>query len=774
MDTKGGVIVIKEEQLGYEKEHLKETKRWLEEAAYTQGNEEQKLLDKIGRLKKASKGKYNEELETEEKIYNIVHKNLERYRESIEQPYFARIDFREYRKKEETFYIGKFGLGDMTKGEELVIDWRAPIADLYYSGTQGDAYYRAPIGVIQGNLSLKRKFLFNKGDIKDIFDEGINEIILKNSIDDSGENALIDEFLKINLEQSTGRKLKEVVATIQKEQNEIIRAEKNTPIIVQGSAGSGKTTVALHRLAYLLYRYKEKLDGQDILVIAPNKLFLDYISEVLPTLGVGEVKQKTFEEFAIDYLKLKGKLYSKDKKLQNVLENEDSEEVKFITNSSKVKGSMVFKSIMDRFLLVLERESSNMENITIHGFTIFEKTEIKRLYVQDMKHMPINKRKDEIKRYFSLKLNEKLMKVIDKIDFQYEYQISRIKKQMDDSPERRQKLIEIYDERDSFKNKIRTEGKSEFDAYFDNWKGIDTKNLYKRLFKEEELFDELTAGVIPKKLWNYIVEMLENDDEQGVIDSDDIAPLLYLKLMVEGVPDDKKYKHIVIDEAQDYSPLQMCVASMLALGNSMTIVGDLGQGIYYYKGIDQWEKLIDDVFRGECTYIPLTQSYRSTIEIIEFANQVLKKQKNNLKPATPVLRHGEEPKVIKYENNNDFATETDAIVNKVINGGKNSVAIIGRTFDECKKIRDIMKKNSIYDWTLIKEADKNIKLDKIIIPSYLTKGLEFDCSIVFNCNDQIYRDNELDKKLLYVVLTRALHYQYVFYNDNISSLLMNE
>ncbi|WP_160673029.1 RNA polymerase recycling motor HelD [Clostridium sp. C8-1-8] len=763
--------MIKEEELNYEKGHLRETKQWLEDAASEQGEEEQKLLEKIGKLKKASKGKYNEELETEEKIYNIVHKNVEKYKESIEQPYFARIDFREYRKKEEVFYIGKFGLGDMTKGEELVIDWRAPIADLYYSGTQGDAYYRAPAGVIQGNLSLKRKFLFEDGDIKDIFDEGINEIILKNTMGDSGDNALIDEFLKINLEQSTGRKLKEVVATIQKEQNDIIRAEKNAPIIVQGSAGSGKTTVALHRLAYLLYRYKDKLSGQDILVIAPNKLFLDYISEVLPTLGVGEVLQKTFEDFAQDFLKLKGKIYSKDKKLQQVLESEDTEEVKYITNSSKVKGSMVFKSILDRFLLILERESADIKDIKIQGFTVFEEKEIKRLYVKDMKHMPINRRKDEIKRYFLLKLNEKLMKVIEKIDFQYEYQISRIKKQMDDCQERREKLIEIYDERDKFKNKIRTEGRSEFDTYFDNWKGIDTKDLYRRLFTEEGLFDELTDGVVPKKLWDYISAKLQKDDEEGIIDSDDIAAMLYLKLMVEGVPEDKKYKHIVIDEAQDYSPLQMCVASMLALGNSMTIVGDIGQGIYYYKGIDQWEKLIEDVFHGECSYIPLTQSYRSTIEIINFANKVLKKQKNNLKPATPVLRHGEEPKIIQYEDNKEFAEQADAIVEKVLDNGKNSVAIIGRTFEECKKIRDIMKKNSKNQWTLIKEADKNIKLDKIIIPSYLTKGLEFDCSIVFNCNDEVYGDSELNKKLLYVVLTRALHYQYVFYNGNVSNLL---
>lgn len=760
----------KNEILDFERKHLRETKRKISEMVSSQAEDEEKLLKKIGELKKASKGSYSEELETNQMLFNIVHKNLEHYKEAINQPYFARIDFREYKREKESFYIGKFGIGDPENGEEVVIDWRAPIADLYYSGTQGEAYYRAPIGVISGDLSLKRKFLFSNADIVDIFDEGINEIIVKSGLNE--DSALIDEFLKINLEQSTGSKLKEVVATIQKEQNEIIRADKNTPIIVQGSAGSGKTTVALHRLAYLLYRYKDRLKGEDILVIAPNKLFLDYISEVLPNLGVGEVKQKTFDELAVALIDVKGKVYSKDKKLQVILEGSDEEERKYITNSSKVKGSLVFKTILDRYLKILEVESGDIGDIEVEGYVVFEKKEIKRLYFKDLSHMPINRRKDEIKRYFLLKLNEKLVKVLEKIDFQYEYLISRTKKNEEDTPERRKKLIAIYDERDSLKSKVRAEGKLQFEEYFKQWKGINTQGLYLRLFEDSSIYNDVTDGKIPEKLWAYMKKQLQANIEEGVIDSDDLSPMLYLKLRIEGIGENSKYKHIVIDEAQDYSMLQLYTISFLSLANSMTIVGDVGQGIYYYKGVDSWQKVVNDVFKGECTYIPLTQSYRSTVEIINFANKILSKQKNNLKPAIPVLRHGEEPKIIEFNNFKEFAETSDAIVNKVLGGGKNSVAIIGRTFEECKKIKEIMKKYSSNDWKLIKEADKNIKLERIIIPSYLTKGLEFDCSIIFNCNEENYKDDELDKKLLYVALTRALHYQYVFYNGKISSLLL--
>ncbi len=762
----------KEQVLNYERNKLKETREWIESQQIKIALDEKSLKKKIGDLRKASKGSYSEELETSTKLYNIIQKNVESYNEAYEQPYFARVDFREYRREKESFYIGKFGLGDIDTGEEKVIDWRAPIADLYYSGTQGEAYYKAPIGIIEGELSLKRKFLFRNREIEECFDEGINEIILKSGLGEDEGSALIDEFLKINLEESTGSKLKEVVATIQKEQNDIIRADKTSPLIVQGSAGSGKTTVALHRLAYLLYRYKETLSGEDILVVAPNKLFLDYISEVLPNLGIDKVKQQTFEQVVMEKLKIKGKVITKDKKLADLLEGKYEEESKYVLNESKLKGSLIFKQMMDRYIKILENEDSKVDNITVMGYKLFDSKEIKRLFTKDLIHFPINKRKDEIKRYLSLKLNEKIYNVLEKIDFQYEYQISRLKKQMDDNAERRKKLIEIYDERDNLKKEIKTNGRKDFDEYFKNWKGIDTSHLYNNFFNSEEIFGKVSGGIIPVPLTNYIREKINDNISKGIIDSDDLAAMLYLKFKIEGLTESEQYKHIVIDEAQDYSLFQLHVISMLCLGNSLTIVGDLGQGIYSYKGINDWNAVIKDIYGDKCTYTALTQSYRSTIEIIKYANLVLEKQNNSLKPALPVLRHGEEPRITEFTNQKDFCKSLDEIVGKVLEEGKTSIAIIGRTYEECKKIKDATKKYSQYNWNLVKEADKDFKLDLLIIPSYLTKGLEFDCSIIYNVNSENYTEDELDKKLLYVALTRALHYEYLFYKGELSPLLL--
>lgn len=760
---------IKNDELLYEKNKLQDTRQWLDNEVEEIKRNNDELKDRIASLKKQSRGGYNEELETAKRLYEITSKNYENYNEAEAQPYFARIDFREYRRDRESYYIGKFGLGDSKTGDEVVIDWRAPIADLYYSGTQGEAYYQAPIGVINGELSLKRKFLFKDEELKDAFDEGINDIIIRAGLEE--ENALIDEYLRINLEQSISTKLKDVVATIQKEQNSIIRADKNQPVIVQGSAGSGKTTVALHRLAYLIYRYKGKISGDDILVVAPNKLFLDYISEVLPNLGVDKVKQKTFEEVAFEILQLKGRVYTKDKKLSDILEDTSGEDKKYITNSSKVKGTLVYKTMMDRYIQVIEKRDSSIEDIKVEDYILFEKNEIKRLYTKDLINFPINKRKVEIKRYLGLKLNEKISNIMDKLDFSYEYLIARTKKTMEDGKERRQKLIELYDERDKKKADLRAKSKIVFDDYFNAWTCLEAGRLYLNLFNDEELFKEVTGDKIPMQLAEHIKADLNKNNSENIVDSDDLAAMLYLKFKIEGVPEKYRFNHIVIDEAQDYSLFQLLVLKEMAYNYSLTIVGDLGQGIYYYKGIESWEKVISEVFGGDAAYMPLTQSYRSTVEIISLANEVLRKQKNNLKPAVPVLRHGKEPQIVSFENTREFVESLDNIVEEIKALNKNSVAVIGRTYNECKKIKDILKKYSNHDWEVVKENEKTLKLDKIIIPSYMTKGLEFDCSVIYNCSKENYSNSELDKRLLYVSLTRALHLEYIFYNGEPSELI---
>lgn len=758
-------MAINEKDMAYEKEKLDDTISWIELELERIEKDDRKLKKTMDEIRLQTKGRFSQELKVQEKLYEITHKNLEEYLEAREQPYFGRIDFREYKRDTETFYIGKFGLGDFARGEEKVIDWRAPLADLYYSGTYGDAYYTAPQGVVSGNLSLKRKFIIKEGKLLDAFDEGIHEIILNRG--ESGDNALVDEFLRINLEESTSKRLKDVVATIQKEQNEVIRAEKNKPLIIQGSAGSGKTTVALHRLAYLLYKYKGRISGSQILVLAPNKLFLDYISEVLPDLGIDDVRQSTFEELASEITGSKEKIISKDKKLADIIEGESG----LSAMSSSFKGGLKFKELLDRYIGLLEEEDKAAEDIRVYDYLLFDKDEIRRLYSRDMVNFPLNQRKKEIRKHLLLKIKGKIRAIQDKIDFTCEYMVAREKRVSADSPERRAKLTRFYDERDSRKKEIAKKSKEAFEEYFENWMHHGVKAMYYELFQSQELFERLSSGEADPELAAFMRDELEDNSARGEIDSDDLAAMLYMKFRIEGVPEKHMYSHVAVDEAQDYSLLQFQVIKEMAAGSSMTIVGDLGQGIYYYKGIDSYDEVIDSVFGGEAKYVALSQSYRSTVEIIDFANVVLRKQKNNLKPAMPVLRHGRKPAVARYDGAEEFAELVDGVVKEVERMNKKSIAIIGRTLEECRAISEMLRKQSSGKWELVKENDRKLKQDKIIIPAYLTKGLEFDCTVIFDCSDKAYTEEELDKRMLYVALTRALHMEYVFYKGKMSKLI---
>ena len=291
------------------------------------------------------------------------------------------------------------------------------------------------------------------------------------------------------------------------------------------------------------------------------------------------------------------------------------------------------------------------------------------------------------------------------------------------------------------------------------------------LFRNDEFFEIASLGNIPKELVSFMKEEMESNNSKGIIDEDDLAPLLYINMLLEGVEEKQKYSHIVVDEAQDYNPFQVYLINKLTKGNSLTLVGDIAQGIYYYKGLKKWEDIVDKVFEGKATYIQLTQSYRSTVEIIDFANCALEAQNLNLKNAKPVLRHGEKPKIIKCDCAKEAAIKIEEIINEVINRGKKSIAIITKTLEEGKALEKTIKKATNLKISLVKGNEKENNEDIIIIPSYLTKGLEFDATIIYDPSEFNYKDNILDQRLLYVSLTRALHYEYLIEIDNLTKII---
>lgn len=746
---------------------LEDKRKLIKNEINFKSNRLEEIATKLSQLVKEVKGSYSVEKETFKVLKESLEKDIGNYTEAINNPYFGRIDFKENGNFEEIIYIGKNGISNTKDVEEIVVDWRAPVADLYYSGTSKESYYKSPKGIIEGKLETKRKFLFNNDEIEKVFDEAIDQIMV------SGEEGkeLVDEFLKINLEANTGKKLKEVVSTIQKEQNEIIRWPKNLPIIVQGSAGSGKTTIALHRLAYLIYRYNENLKGEDILVLAPNKLFLNYISDILPSLDVSEVKQNTFEDLMLSKLKIKLEVYDKDKKIKQILNEKDEFKKKLILNSSKVKGTLVYKKMLERFIKLIEHISFDIKDIRVKEEVLFDKKYIEKLYKNDFKMHPINKRKDEIKKYLQLNLKNKVEVTLAAIDEKYDFKVLEIKREHKDIEKRRKFLIDIYDERDMLKESVKKNAKREFNAYFKEWKSINSSDLYKEFFNNEELFDSATAGRIPKVLEQYMKSEFDNNIKNNIIDEDDLAPLYYIKILIDGISDEERFKHIVVDEVQDYSMFQLDVIRNLAIGNSLTLVGDLAQGIYYYKGINSWDELIKDVFNSEATYVQLSQSYRSTVEIIDFASKVLNSQNLNIKECKPVLRHGEKPKIIEVKIEEEYVTEIENIIKLLKENNKRSMAVITKDDKEANNFYRILQKNSKYKFGIVTEKNDKCEEDFLIIPSYLTKGLEFDCTILLNPSEDRYSESLLDKKLLYVSLTRALHMEFIIKLDSITKLI---
>ena len=323
---------MKQDDFNLEKQKLKEV--------ITKLNEEEIGLE--NNLQASSKGYSKDDFVRAHLLY-LGHKKLHDIRKIKDKPYFARLDFEEDGEKEERLYIGKISVVDTKENIPIIVDWRAPISNLYYDGRIGRSSYESPKGLVHGNINLKRQFFIENGEL-----EKYTDIDLKTN----------DELLQVAIAEKADDRLKNIVATIQAKQNEVIRADINKPLIVQGVAGSGKTTIALHRIAYLIYKYEKDFDPENFMIIAPTKFFLNYISNVLPDLGVENVRQYTFEDFAYEILGKRLKISDSNEKLVTIVNKEfddiNNGDVDLIIKESKFKSSINFKNFVDMYLEELE------------------------------------------------------------------------------------------------------------------------------------------------------------------------------------------------------------------------------------------------------------------------------------------------------------------------------------------------------------------------------------------------------------------------------------
>lgn len=666
---------------------------------------------------------------------------------SLLKPYFARVDFLEQGTSNvQKLYIGKMSLLRDKDQETIIIDWRAPIATLYYEGRLGRASFESLEGKISGDIKLKRQYSIEQAKLKEIYDIDITTN---------------DDFLQAALGSSKDNRLKDIVSTIQAEQNRVIRADMWKPLIVQGAAGGGKTTIALHRIAYLLYNYGKTLTAKNFMIIAPNTFFLSYISEVLPDLGVENVIQTTFEGFAINIIGKKYKILSANEKLAYLICSRDKNNI--IKDISKFKSSLDFKIVIDRYLKQVEERFIPKEDFKLDAYVLLSYEDINSFFINEYNSLPMTQRILEIKKTLVNTLKYKKNPILEEVEKNYDRKIDEVREDMEDCPDRRKAIIELTEKRDAHLKKIKEDSKTLVRNYISKCTTVTPMEHYKALFSDNRLFCELTKEIIDEELAQQVraetLAILDNNS----IEVEDLAPLMYIKHSIHGLDEKIEVRHVVIDEAQDYSLFQLFILKKIIGGNSFSILGDLCQGIYSYRGINDWQAAAQCIFgTGNFDFLTLEQSYRTTIEIMDAANSVIKYLNNpSLQEAKPVIRHGDEVKTAIVEDMKEVCKAIAENIENIKGEHFKSAAIICKTVEECKKMKEGLKRCG-HDIQIINGKEKEYSGGIVLIPSYLVKGLEFDVVIVANASKEQYTTEELDVKLLYIAMTRPLHRLYIY------------
>lgn len=661
------------------------------------------------------------------------------------KPYFGRVDFvKEETYEKDTVYIGKRGVVRSDTLDAVVIDWRAPIASLYYSGESKNAWYRTPKGLVRGEVTLKRNFAIEDGKLVGIYDGALKETIDREigSPDEFLGEGYIDEFLASSLNETNDARLKDIVATIQSEQNEIIRAEKDRPIVVQGVAGSGKTTIALHRLSYLIYNYQDSLSSRRFMVYAPNRLFLNYISDVLPELGVEDVQQSTFLDWAARLLKPdlpKGwRILDPGRSLQLFFESDrDNRETReSAIKRLRFKGSLACRQTLEayvRFLLdeqIMFRDLRFVYKKTNHAFKIAG-GEIRRLFVDTYSHLPFRERFAALRKHLRQEMNRQVYAHLreQRVDLD-KVALQKFERMIDDILER----------------------------YLREWPSFELVAAYREIMADYALLRKLAPVTVEDDVLREVSASSARLFAEERIEPEDVAALLYLKHLLEGLAKEEAFDHAVIDEAQDLSALEIAVVALLTKRESLTIVGDIAQGIHAYRGLGGWDELLAGVFAGRgAEFYTLQQSYRSTIEIMRWANRVLRKiDIPGLVKAKPVLRHGTEPMLIRCRTRNEMLADIAHQVHTLKQEGFSAIAIVTKTVEESKKAYKALK-NDLPEAVLLRGKDSEYPGGVIVAPAYLTKGLQFDAVLLLDVDEKHYKANEQDAKLLYVAMTRPVH-----------------
>ncbi|MDD3243791.1 MAG: RNA polymerase recycling motor HelD [Eubacteriales bacterium] len=701
-------------------------------------------------FRRRSGGSFSNEWFIMEKMYDLTCQKLHNLHHAANKPYFARIDFQpDAAPQTQAHYIGKWGVIDAQTQRPYIVDWRAPLANLYYGGQVGPAGYDTPRGRVEGEITRKRIFSIDKGVLKSIVEADI---------------VTEDEYLNDVLSDHADTRLRDIVTTIQAEQNDIIRHDYHRPLVVQGVAGAGKTTVALHRITWLLYTYQQTMSAENLMVIAPTPLFLNYISAVLPELGAENVLQTTFAGLAELLCGVHLPKLDDSGRLLTLLRCDDPEERAQLVTLSRLKGSLLCRDCVQAYASHLESSILPDEDLCIGRAVVMSREELRRCLCEELKPFPLRKRFPQLKKVLKLRISDKLEQLRARLETEVVQKANLLRTQPD-SPARRARMQALYQARDEKLVQLEKATDGLADRYLSRIPKLDLMSCYREFLSPEPVFP-LPQGVAAD-LWSRMCAMSLELLDRKRIETADVAPLMLLCQQLNGFAQRLDIHHTVLDESQDFSAFQFDILRELTHNNSFTIVGDLTQGIHGYRGVTNWATMMGEVF-GEtrADYRELVTSYRNTMEIMTLAGKVAAKFPfAGQQPAKPVLRHGPVP-VIAQGGPADIARRVQAH----LDAGMKTVAIVEKYPEDCKALYKTLKKQ-LPQLLLYQDNDQEYQGGVMVIPAHLVKGLEFDAVIVADASAEKYPADELHCRLLYVCLTRPLHELACFYQGALSPLL---
>ena len=702
------VPMFKPDDNKYEKSHFSSVLDLAKENLLKYRQEEKALSDELYTLLETYGAKDVEALSMIDNIqvmYERAQHEASRAEKARQKPFFGRIDFLdEKQKSEDTIYIGKVGISrDVTHLE--VIDWRAPIANSYYESHLGEVSYSVPReGTFNINLKKKRTYEIKDDSLISYFDSDV---------------VANDELLNKYLSQNKKAVLGEIIATIQKEQNDIIRQSPYKSIIVQGAAGSGKTTVAMHRISYILYNYEKDFKPDDFYIVGSNKILLNYITSVLPDLDVNGVRQMTMEEL---FVRLLYEDFDRDRQHIAPLTMPSAS-----YPASLKRGTLGWFTELEAYCLSFERSIINTNDVILKSNenVLLEHD----VCVTLLKSESISAFLDENPQLSTqLKIEHLNKRILSRLENEL------IGKEIQYSPEEKRALIRFY--RQYFGPK--------------KWK-YSTYDIYSGFLKAQE-----------KKYKTVFVFDADAPDLY------DLAALAYIyKRTKENDPIEEAH-HVVIDEAQDFGMMAYMSLHYCMRGCTYTIMGDVAQNIHYDHGLNDWNELTDNFLTGEYdSFNLLRKSYRNTVEISHFATDILRHGSFSIYPVEPIIRHGNEVDIRSFQDNDNLIKNTALKIEEWKKSGYETIAVI------CHDIgtsRETAKKLSEY--TLVNDFD-SMQFDNgtMVLPVTYTKGLEFDCCILMNPDKTAYPECDANVKLLYVAATRALHELAVYHTGSLTPLI---